>query len=140
MTGPPNASASAWRHYGGFILAGGLAFATDAIVLEALTRGAGWNPLIARPVGIALAMIVSWLINRTVTFPVCKPATVREFAAFAAVSWMAQAVNYGVFAALLQIASTMRPVVALAIACLVSMIVSYAGFRFGVFRGPRNGA
>lgn len=124
----------ALRHYGGFILGGALAFTTDAAVLLLLTKVAGLSPLIARPFGIALAMVVSWLINRTITFAMPTAPTLREFAGFAAVSWTAQAVNYAVFAAILLGFPGTEPLVAVFLACLVSMLVSYAGFRFGVFR------
>ena len=127
MSGP------ALRHYGGFVLGGVAALATDALVLTGLTRLAGLSPLIARPFAIAVAMIVSWLINRTVTFAVAGPPTWGEFARFAAVSWTAQAVNYCLFAAILLAWPGTEPVVALILASLVAMFVSYAGFRFGVF-------
>ena len=124
----------ALRHYGGFVLGGMCALATDATVLLVLTRGAGLSPLLARPVGISLAMIVSWLINRTVTFSADTPPSLAEFARFAAVSWTAQAVNYAVFAFILLTWPGIEPVVALILASMIAMFVSYAGFRFGVFK------
>jgi hypothetical protein len=45
------------RHYGGFLLAGLSALATDAAVLTMLTRWFGISPFIARLFGIALAMV-----------------------------------------------------------------------------------
>jgi putative flippase GtrA len=122
------------RHYGGFLAAGLAALATDTAVLTALTRGAGVSPFIARPVGIGLAMIVSWLINRNVTFKTSAPPSVGEFAKFASVAITSQAINYLVFAALLLSYPAMMPEVALLLACLVSMFTSYAGYRFGVFK------
>ncbi len=128
------------RHYGGFVLAGLCALATDTAVLAALTRGAGLSPFVARPFGIALAMIVSWLINRTITFEAAAPPSIAEFSRFAGVSVTSQIVNYGVFAALLLAMPVLMPELALLAACFVSMFVSYAGFRFGVFgaAGPRG--
>jgi putative flippase GtrA len=122
------------RHYGGFVLAGGLAFATDATILELLIRFAGLSPFLARPFGICAGMVVSWLINRGVTFAVQSPPRISEFARFAAVAWSAQAVNYCVFAAILLAFPAMPPFVALVLACLVAMFFSYTGYRFGVFR------
>jgi putative flippase GtrA len=121
------------RHYGGFVLAGLAALATDASVLVILTWGAGQSPLLARPIGIMLAMLVSWSINRTVTFSAKAPPSFREFGKFAAVSWTSQAVNYAIFAGVLLSWPETAPLVALILACFVSMFVSYAGFRFGVF-------
>jgi putative flippase GtrA len=122
------------RHYGGFVLAGGLAFATDASILEALTRFAGMSPFLARPFGICAGMVVSWLINRTVTFAMHTPPHVSEFLKFAAVAWSAQAVNYLVFAAILLAVPATLPFIALVCACFVAMFFSYTGYRFGVFR------
>lgn len=120
------------RHYGGFVLAGVLALTTDGLVLEALAR-AGWHPLAARPLAIAVAMVVSWLVNRRITFAMPGPPTLREYARFAAVSWSAQAVNYLVFGAIL-IGRPATPVLlALVLASLVAMFVSYFGFRHAVF-------
>ena len=123
----------ALRHYGGFALAGVCALATDATVLLILTHVAGVSPLLARPAGISLAMIVSWLINRTVSFAATTPPNLREFARFAAVAWTAQAVNYAIFATVLLLRPGTEPLVALILACCIAMFVSYAGFRFGVF-------
>lgn len=130
----------ALRHYGGFVLAGLCALATDTAVLAILTRIAGISPFIARPFGIALAMVVSWIINRTLTFSSTSPPSVIEFGKFAGVSVTSQAVNYGVFASLLLLFPALVPELALFLACFVSMFVSYAGFRFGVFQNARQRA
>ena len=130
------------RHYGGFVLAGVAALATDTALLALLTRIGGLSPFVARPFGIACAMVVSWLINRTVTFQASAPPNFREFSKFAGVSITSQVVNYAVFAALLLTFPALMPELALFLACFVSMFVSYAGFRFGVFGAsgpqPRN--
>ncbi|HUS98011.1 MAG TPA: GtrA family protein [Hyphomicrobiaceae bacterium] len=122
------------RHYGGFVLAGICALTTDAAILELLRHGFGLNPLLARVPSIGGAMVVSWLINRTITFAAATPPTLKEFAKFAGVSWLSQAVNYSVYAIVLLANPGLWPVLALVAASLVSMFVSYAGFRFGVFR------
>ena len=125
---------SRWRHYGGFIAAGVAALATDAAVLMLLTDGLGLSPFIARIFSISIAMVASWLINRTLTFAVTASPTFAEFGRFAMVSWLAQAVNYAIFAAVLLLRPETHPVAALIAASLVAMFVSYVGFRFGVFR------
>lgn len=144
----PKTLASRWRsavddgaarHYGGFLLAGLAALATDASVLMLLTRWFGVSPFVARPFGIAVAMVVSWLINRTITFSSPVPPSLVEFSKFAGVSITSQLVNYAVFAALLLAIPSLVPELALFFACFVSMFVSYAGFRFGVFGPSRMG-
>jgi putative flippase GtrA len=122
------------RHYGGFLLGGLCALAVDVGVLHLLTDLFGAPALAARPFSIMCAMVVSWWINRTVTFAVERKPTVAEFLQFAAVVWFAQAVNYAVFAAIMLALPDTAPAVAVAAASLVSMCVSYMGYRFGVFR------
>lgn len=122
------------RHYGGFVLAAIFAFITDAGLLELLTMQAGMSPFLARPIGISCAIVVSWLVNRTVTFAMTTPPQLSELARFAAVSWTAQTVNYLVFSIILLAWPIVTPFTALVLACFVSMFVSYVGYRFGVFR------
>jgi putative flippase GtrA len=124
------------RHFGGFVLAGLSAMAVDAGILELLTRLFGLNPFAARVISILAAMVVSWAINRWIAFAVDAPPSWREFARFAGASAVSILVNYLVFAAILSVFPGTRayPSVAIVPASMVSMFVSYAGFRFGAFR------
>ena len=131
-----NRPLSSTRHFGGFLLGGICALITDAAILQALTVLAHIPALVARPMSILCAMVVSWLINRTITFAHPWPPTLAEFGRFAAVSWLAQAVNYAIFAAILLLRPETHPIAALVVASLIAMFVSYAGFRYGVFRKP----
>jgi putative flippase GtrA len=125
------------RHYGGFLLAGLCALAVDAGLLQLLSAGLDISPFLARPICIFCAMVVSWLINRSVTFAVAVPPTWGEFGRFAAASLLAQIVNYLVFAAILLTYPAVHPTLAIAAASCVAMFVSYTGFRFGAFRPTR---
>jgi putative flippase GtrA len=128
------------RHYGGFVLAGTLAFAVDVSVLHVLDEIMGISPLLARPFSIMTAMVVSWYINRTITFAMESRPSISEFLQFAAVVWFAQAVNYLIFAAIMLARPDTPNPLAVALASLVSMCVSYMGYRFGVFRTSGKGA
>ena len=55
---------------------------------------------------------------------------------YAAVAWFSAAVNYAGFAAVLLLRPATPPLVALVIASLGAMTVSYLGMRFGVFQDP----
>ncbi len=123
------------RHYGGFLLAGLLALSTDGAILQSLTT-LGWDPLAARLVAIAIAMVVSWLVNRTVTFAMTGPPSLREYARFAAVSWSAQVVNYVIFGIIILARPQTHVLMALVLASFVAMFVSYFGYRYGVFSRP----
>ena len=124
------------RHGAGFLVAGLIAFATDAGMLLLLTRFAGLDPFSARLLAIAVAMVAAWLAHRTLTFAVEAPPSLGEFIRYSGVAASAATVNYLVYAGLLIVWRDLPPVAALVGATLVSMCVSYSGMRFGVFR-PR---
>ena len=120
-------------HWLGFLTSGGLAFATDAELLALLTRYAGLDPFTARFFAIAGAMFVGWRAHRRLTFAVGGAGSLKEFLSYAALQWVAVAVNYGVYSAILLWMPATEPLIALVAASLVAMVVSYLGMRFGVF-------
>lgn len=122
------------RHWGGFLVSGGAAFAVDAGVLALLTRGLGFNPYGARVVAIAAAMVVGWLLHRRLTFAVTMRPSVREFLHYAALQWASVATNYAIYAGLIALLPRLDPLIALFLASVVAMAVSYLGMRFGVFK------
>ena len=130
------AEVSRLRHIGGFIVAGSTAFVSDVGVFQVLHATLSVNPLIARLLSISVAMVVSWLINRRLTFDVPGPPRLAEFLRFAAIAWMSSAVNYAVFAAVLLLRPDVWPPLAIAIATGVAMGVSYLGMRLAVFGKP----
>ena len=133
VSGAGAVSARDWRHLGAFVIGGLLAFCVDGGVLMILTRLAGAPALAARLVAIALAMVVSWLFHRTVTFPVVGPPTAGEFLRFAALGWTTAAFNYAVFALMLLLLPALHPLLAVVVASACAMVLSYFGMRLGVF-------
>ena len=129
---------AALRHWGGFGVSGTLAFATDAAILEGLTRLASVPPLAARLVAIACAMVTGWLAHRWLTFAVPVPPSVKEFIAYVAVASTSAAINYGVFAAILLARPATEPFAALVASSLVAMVFAYLGMRYGAFRNSRS--
>lgn len=121
------------RHGPGFLASGLIAFAVDAGVTSLLTRAAGMSAYAARPVAIALAMVVAWACHRRLTFKVTGPPTLTEFGRYAAVACTAAALNYVVYAWILVAVPALPIEAALAGATAVAMFASYAGMRFGVF-------
>jgi putative flippase GtrA len=133
-TGAPT---SGFRHWGGFLLSGGTAFIVDAGITTGLTSLAEVNPLIARIIAILVAMVVAWLMHRRITFDMRTPPSLTEFARFAAVAWTANLLNFAIYAVILTLRPGTWPFAALVISTGVAMVVSYLGFRFGVFREYR---
>lgn len=134
---PPDSDAHGLaRHLGGFATSGAIAFSVDAIVLALLTKGLGADPFLARLAAISIAMVAGWQAHRRLTFDVRRPSTLAEFLSYAAVAWSSAAVNYSAYAAVLILRPGTEPLVALVLASLVAMTVSYLGMRFGVFGKP----
>lgn len=52
-----------------FAAVGAIGFVIDAGLLSALTHGAGWSPWAARVPSFTAAVLVTWLLNRRLTFP-----------------------------------------------------------------------
>ena len=125
-----------WRHGAGFVASGVIAFATDALTLVLLTHAAGFDPFSARLIAIATAMIAGFFSHRNLTFGVAHRATWAEFTKFIAVAATASLINYAVYSAILLVFRNLEPLVALVAASAIAMIVSYFGYRFGVFRKP----
>ncbi|MEO8242334.1 MAG: GtrA family protein [bacterium] len=121
-------------HAAGFVASGVMAFATDAVVLQGLLFLTSWSALVCRLIAIPCAMVVGWQMHRRLTFAVKTKATWREFRDFAAVGWVAAALNYGVFAGVVIAVPTLWPLVALVISSGVAMVFSYLGYRFHVFK------
>ena len=131
---PGSGRGDALRHWGGFALSGGIAFSTDALVLELLTRLVGLPPLVARLIAIACAMAAGWRAHRYLTFGLATPPTLKEFLAYAAVASTSAGINYIVFAGILLWRPQTYPLAALVAASLVAMTFAYLGMRFGAFR------
>ena len=120
------------KHGAGFLTSGLIAFAVDALVLALLTKVAGLDPYSARIAAIAAAMVAGYFAHRNLTFRLAHAATLAEFSKFAAVATAAAVINYAFYAAL--VFCGLEPLIALAIASGIGMIISYFGYRFGVFQ------
>jgi putative flippase GtrA len=134
MRTQPDKPQSRLMHLIGFLVSGGVAFGTDAAVLEVLLKVTTWPPIACRLIAIPCAMVVGWRMHRRHTFTVQTASTWREFRDFAAVGWSAALVNYLIFAGLVLAFPTMLPFAALVVSSIVAMIFSYLGYRFHVFR------
>ncbi|MGI4876561.1 MAG: GtrA family protein [Janthinobacterium lividum] len=83
-----------------FGITGGLGFVIDAGVLWLLIR-AGVSPYAARVASIACAIVLTWWLNRRMTFRTAAPPSWREFGAFFLQSLAGAAVNYAIYSAML---------------------------------------
>lgn len=118
-----------------FGLVGGIGFVIDAGLTTTLIH-AGLDPFSARVIAIAFAMLVTWRLNRAITFGASDTSQKSEGVRYFAVALAAAAVNYAAYAGLMLTLPALIPAIAVALATGVSMVVSYLGFsRFAFKRG-----
>jgi len=117
-----------------FAAVGATGFAVDAGLLAMLLASGGLGPLPARILSIAAAMLVTFLLNRALTFgPSGRPVAV-EGARYAGVALAVAACNWLIYAGL--VLSGLAPLVALTIASALAMVLSWLGYRHLVFAPP----
>jgi len=118
-----------------FLGVGGLGLLTDLSVFT-LVIGHGANPLLARAVSLAVATLVTWRLNRALTFDRSGRRPADEAMRYAAVTAGAQSVSYGVFAVIVVTLPAAMPQLAVIAGAATAALVSYFGQAWFAFR-PR---
>lgn len=116
-----------------FLCVGAVGFFADAAMLALLTSILGIEPLIARCLSIAFALVVTWLLNRTLTFGSSSRGMAIEGARYGGVGVATSLFNYAIYAALLLAAPATPPLVALVVASAAATLLSYLGYSRLVF-------
>lgn len=120
-----------------FGLVGTVGFIVDGGLLQTLVSVAGWGPVEARLASFPTAVFVTWLLNRKITFrESANVPAYRSLLRYVVVSLAGASVNLFVYTALVLVSSEMaaRPLVPLAIASIVALIVNYLGSKHFAFR------
>ena len=119
-----------------FLVAGGIGFAVDAVVMSALLPQMG--PIPAQILGFAFASLTTWWVNRRFTFADRQAghtgATSARYVTSALISTLA--VN-GLFA--VGVHSGASPLAALVGAAVISAVLSYLILDLWVFRDRSSG-
>jgi putative flippase GtrA len=115
-----------------FLAVGGLGLTTDFCVFTIL-MGYAPRPLLVRLASLALATLVTWRLNRALTFDPSGRQQSEEAMRYALVTAVAQGTSYAVFAALVLTALGTLPQAALVIGAVAAAIVSYNGHRLFAF-------
>jgi len=121
-----------------FLGVGGLGLITDLAIFT-LVIAHGLNPLGARLISLALATLVTWRLNRALTFDRSGRRATDEVMRYAAVVTAAQAVSYGVFAVLVVTLLAAAPQLAVIAGAAAGALLSYSGQALFAFR-PRRPA
>lgn len=116
-----------------FAFVGGIGFVVDAGVLVLLLWATSAGPFLARLVSVVVAMTVTWLCNRTLTFGPSGRSMIDEGARYGGVGVASSIVNYLLYGGLLLAIPGLLPLAALVLATAVSMMISYLGYSRLVF-------
>lgn len=115
-----------------FIVVGCIGLMTDLCAFTALVSYAP-HPLAVRLVSLGLATLVTWRLNRALTFAPSARAQHHEAMRYAIVTAVAQGTSYAAFAALVIALPTRLPQVALLAGAAIGAFVSYHGHRLFAF-------
>lgn len=120
--------------FGRFAIVGGLGFVIDSCFTLALIHR-GIDPYTARIFSIALAMMVTWRLNRALTFETRGSDQASEGIRYFTVAIIAAVLNYAIYAGLLISIPALPPLLAIIIAIGSVTMLSFVGYRHLVFKG-----
>lgn len=112
------------KRYASFVGVGSVGFMIDACALYVLML-ANISAFYARIPAIIMAAIVTFILNKYVTFAHKQSDTLAQMIRYGAGVALASLINYGVFSGLLLIFPSLKPLFALIIASLSAMLISY---------------
>jgi putative flippase GtrA len=121
-----------------FVVVGGIGFVVDATILAVLVHGYGWGDYTARLVSFAVAVTVTWYLNRKYVFAAGRTARKHsEYTRYLLVQGIGMLINFLVYSLCIASNELMDrwPVLALAVGSAVALFFNYAGSRMFVFTG-----
>ncbi len=116
-----------------FVLVGGVGFIVDAGILALLLAASPLGPLAARIISIGLALTTTWILNRLFTFRPSSRGLALEGARYGGVGLATSLANYLVYSTVLLAAPGTPPLLALVVASLAAMTLSFLGYARLVF-------
>ena len=119
-----------------FLMVGGCGLVTD-VGFFTLLFAYGMHPLIARAFSLGLATVVTWRLNRDLTFNDSGRHQADEAVRYALVAGVAQGLGYAIFAILALTVFSKIPQIAIVIGAVAVTFISYNGQRLIAF-APRK--
>jgi putative flippase GtrA len=117
-----------------FVFVGIIGFVVDGGGTWMLVKF-GVPPIAARVPALLSAIVVTWLLNRSLTFRVTKPRSRAELTRYVAVALSSAAMNFLLYSLLIFLG--VHPLIAVAIATLVLLAYSFLAYRRLVFHASR---
>jgi putative flippase GtrA len=119
-----------------FIVVGCIGLATDLTIFTLISLWLPY-PLAVRLISLAVATVVTWRLNRAITFARSHRAQHEEAVRYAIVTAVAQGTSYAMFATLVLTVLAWLPQAALMCGAAIGAFVSYNGHRLFAF-APRK--
>ena len=119
-----------------FLGVGAVGLTVDLCVFTILI-GYAPRPLLMRLVSLAAATLITWRLNRALTFDPSKRHQGEEALRYAVVTAASQGTSYAVFAALVLTVFAWLPQAALLTGAVIGAVVGYNGHRLFAF-APRG--
>ncbi len=111
-----------------FLAVGAIGLTVD-VGFFSILAGFGFHALTARLGSLAIATLVTWRLNRALTFHRSGRSQHDEAVRYAIVTALAQGTSYAIFAALVLTALAAQPFAAIVIGAAIATLVSYNGHR-----------
>jgi len=121
-----------------FLAVGGLGLLTDLSVFTAIPFHPE-HPIATRCVSLALATVVTWRLNRALTFNASGRRQHEEAMRYAGVTLMAQGTSFAVFSVLVLTALTRVPQLALLAGAAAGAVIAYTGHALFAFAPCKDG-
>jgi putative flippase GtrA len=127
------------RHFTGFVAVGAIGFAAQSAVVTILMVEHDVDPVAAWSVAFALAVSLTWFLNRTFVFRGGQPLKGRtqvEYARYLLVQIGGALLSLLVFTAVLSMYPWLRdvPILAVGSGAAVALLFNFAGAKWWVFK------
>lgn len=123
-----------------FAITGAAGFAVDASTLSLLLASTDLGPYFSRAISFPTALCVTWYLNRVWTFGRTDQARLVQSVRYVLVQLVGAFFNLSVYASCVALGPPILerfPVMALAIASVLAMLVNFLGSRHWAFAGER---
>ncbi len=119
-----------------FLIVGTIGFIVDGGGVWLLTSLTTVSPIIARVPAMSIAIIVTFCLNRSLTFRAHHQSIFKSFIAYLSANAVSQGFNFMLYSLLLLMSAFLydTPVVALAISSIAAMSLSFVFSKYWVFK------
>ncbi len=124
------------KQFANFLVSGTIGFITDSAILHVLIYAFGMGDITARICSFLVAVHVTWLCNRRLTFAILTAPTWSEYRGYMLSNTAIAALNILLYSIFLQFipACWYRHLLAVSMATGITMFINFSWMKFMVFR------